>query len=59
LLTGEVGVLVGITICEKSPPETPVAMEADKYYEVAEFHHTVFAVAEFARLLGFIREVCF
>jgi hypothetical protein len=31
VLPEEVGILVGITICEKSPEEASVAMTADKY----------------------------
>jgi hypothetical protein len=59
LFPEEVGVLVGITICEKSPVEAPVAMAADKRYEVAPLCHWVLAIAEFARLLRCIGKVCF
>ncbi len=47
LLPEEVGVLVSITVSEKSPAEAPVAMAADKCKELLGFW-----------LLWCIREVC-
>jgi hypothetical protein len=51
------GVLVRITICEKSPAEALVAMVVDKCYEVVLLCYAVLTVTKISILVGCVGDV--
>jgi hypothetical protein len=52
LLPEELGVHVGVTICEKSPAEAALAIAAAECQEEATLQHAILAIANFVRLFG-------
>jgi hypothetical protein len=59
LLPEEVGVHVGITICQKSHAETAVTIAAVKRQEVAVRRHTALAAADIFDIAGASRRNLF